>query len=140
MICSQCGNIVGDNEKFCSRCGATVNTTIPVAPVQPQYNPYSAPVNDGREVPMTTGQYIGLFILTSWFGLISLILCIVWAFSADSSQSKKNFCKAMLIIQLIAVGASLIFMIIFFAAIANSAGSINEWLDSLKSSSSYYNY
>lgn len=128
MNCPQCGNVLADDEKFCSRCGTNISVgAAPAAQTQPQQQAqyaYAAPVTDGREVPMTVGQYVGTFIVCSWFGIISLILCIVWAFSSESSTSKKNFCRAILITELIAIGVSIIVFVIIFAVLGSTISSI----------------
>lgn len=57
-----------------------------------QFNNNVQPVND---TPMTLGQWVGTIILTTWFGIISLILCIVWGVSSDTPINKKRYCQAM---------------------------------------------
>lgn len=127
--CPNCGNFLLDNERFCTRCGANLNGDDPNAgaanpqptqqntantyvPPQPQYT-YQQPV---QQPAMTTGQWVGTIIVTTWFGIISLILTLVWAFDSTTNPSKKNYCRAVLIIDLIGIGICVLLCIIFAVA------------------------
>ena len=98
-----------------------------------QLNNNVQPVND---TPMTLGQWVGTIILTTWFGLISLILCIVWGVSADTPINKKRYCQAMLIIQAIGLGVAILMVIIMTAVFAGIGASLSDAL----ANSSYYYY
>lgn len=98
-----------------------------------QFNNNVQPVNDA---PMTLGQWVGTIILTTWFGLISLILCIVWGVSADTPINKKRYCQAMIIIQAIGLGVSILMIIIMSAVLAGIGSSLSDAL----AGSSYYYY
>lgn len=98
-----------------------------------QFNNNVQPVND---TPMTLGQWVGTIILTTWFGLISLILCIVWGVSADTPINKKRYCQAMIIIQAIGLGVSILMIIIMTAVFAGIGSSLSDAL----ANSSYYYY
>ena len=98
-----------------------------------QFNNNVQPVNDA---PMTLGQWVGTIILTTWFGLISLILCIVWGVSADTPINKKRYCQAMIIIQAIGLGVSILMIIIMSAILAGIGSSLSDAL----AGSSYYYY
>lgn len=157
--CPNCGNFLLENERFCTRCGANINDTAQPAPEQPaayqqQPNnnvppvpPYTAPQPQPQaqpqynynytynqqvpqEKPMTTGQWVGTIIVTTWFGIISLIITLVWAFSDSTNTSKKNYCRAVLIIDLIGVGLCILTLLILFATGFSIANSI--------ANSSYY--
>ena len=65
-----------------------------------------------KDVPLKVGQYIGMFILSS-LGIIGFILLLVWAFSGDTNTNKKNFARAMLIMQLIVGLVFALFAILF---------------------------
>ena len=106
------------------------NNVPPVPPVAPppQYN-YNYTYNQQvqSEQPMTVGQWVGTIIVTSWFGIISLIITLVWAFGDSTPKAKKNYCRAVLILDLIAVGIIVLMFIIFaiagvgiFSSVANS--------------------
>lgn len=60
----------------------------------PNYAPYQ-PVG---EEPVSLGDWIGTLLLFNLVPCVGLIICIVWAFSKDTKTSKKNFCRAYLII------------------------------------------
>ena len=162
-FCSKCGNLVTGDGKFCPQCGAemesAVNLDKPVSdpvpenpyvqpPIQPQqpagYSstsnyaampnyPQSANVNNSvNGAEMTTKQWVGTIVLTTFFGLISIILCFVWAFS-DGNETRKRYCRGMLIAQAIMLGVIILFYIIFFGALFGCAAGLSG-LDS------YYYY
>ena len=81
---------------------------------QPQQ--YAAPA----EKPMGVGSWVGTILLTTCLGLVSFILLFVWGFSNDVPIAKKNYCRAMLIIELIAAVLSIIFLIVFAVIFANT--------------------
>lgn len=81
-----------------------------------QFNNNVQPVND---TPMTLGQWVGTIILCTWFGIISLILCIVWGVSSDTPINKKRYCQAMIIIQAIGLAVGIIFAIVFAVSMVN---------------------
>lgn len=81
-----------------------------------QFNNNVQPVN---ETPMTMGQWVGTIILTTWFGIISLILCIVWGVSSDTPVTKKHYCQAMIVIQAIGFAVGIIFAIVFAVSMVN---------------------
>ncbi len=90
---------------------------------------YSASVQQTNNTEMTLGQWVGTIILTTWFGLISLILCIVWGVSDSTPIAKKRYCQAMIIIEAIGIVASIIFMIVFFSIMAAAIPEIVEAID-----------
>ena len=97
-----------------------------------QFNNNVQPVNDP---PMTLGQWVGTIILTTWFGIISLILCIVWGVSSDTPINKKRYCQAMIIIQAISLAVGIIFAIVFAVSMVGIGSSI---ADSVGSGYYYY--
>lgn len=136
--CTNCGNYLLDDEKFCTRCGTnaysandnaqqaqpqaeqpqTAQQSAPqgVATVpQPVYQP---PTADDGSAKMSVGAWVGTVILTTWFGLISIILLFVWGFGANTPKAKANYCKAMLIVWCIIIALSIIATIVFVVAIS----------------------
>ncbi len=97
-----------------------------------QFNNNVQPVNDP---PMTLGQWVGTIILTTWFGIISLILCIVWGVSSDTPINKKRYCQAMIIIQAISLAVGIIFAIVFAVSMVGIGNSIADAVGS-----GYYYY
>lgn len=139
--CTKCGNYLLDDEKFCTRCGTNVNAmsngeqqaqqTAPqstVAVQQPVYQQYQQPPQeaDDGSTKMSVGSWVGTIILTTWFGLVSIILLFVWGFGSNVPKAKANYCKAMLIMQLIAIGVGIIFTIIFFGAIFANINELDD--------------
>ena len=57
---------------------------------------------------MTVGQW-ALTIFLSGLGIIGIILLFIWAFGADTNPSKKNYARAMLIWEAIALGLVILF-------------------------------
>lgn len=93
----------------------------------PNY-PQSSNVVNERTENMTTGQWLGTIILTTWFSIISIVLLFVWAFG-DTPQPKKNYCRAMLIIQAIGIGLTILLYIGMFACIGMTAGGLEEFFE-----------
>lgn len=138
--CQNCGNIFEDNANVCPRCGMQYIGAQPVAPmggnnysnqyqqpyVQNQYQqPYQQNYNYAAlsDQSMTLGSWVGTILLTHLFGIISIILLFVWGFSDSTPPAKKNYCRAMLIFEGIAIGL-VILLFIFFAAIGLSMSDI----------------
>ena len=92
------------------------------------FNSAPAPFS-GQE--MTLGQWVGTVICCTWFGIISLILSIVWAVSSDTPIAKKRYCQAMIIIQCISVALSIIFFIVFFAILGAAGNSFSDFLSEM---------
>ncbi len=130
-FCDKCGTLVSGDGKFCPNCGAElpgavnlskedVQPSMPVAPapVDSTYSgsgPVQQPIypqtgNGEYTEEMTLGQWVGTILLTSCLGIVSLVLLFVWGFG-DTPQPKKNYCRAMLIVQAIILGVSLLIMI-----------------------------
>lgn len=63
---------------------------------------YSAPSDE-----MSVGQWV-LTIFLSGLGIIGIILLFVWAFSSDTNTAKRNYARAMLIWEAIALGVVII--------------------------------
>lgn len=96
---------------------------------QPTYPAYS---NVPPSEQMTVGNWIATILLTQCLGVISLVLLFVWGFGDNVPMAKKNYCRAMLIFEAIAVGLVIIMVILMIAA----GESIFDKLDQY--SSSYY--
>ncbi len=153
--CKNCGNTFEDHLNICPRCGmqfvadsAQYTTAQPYGDTnqysqqngynqqnygqqgypqyqqpnyqQPAYRPYPAANEE-----MTVGNWLATIILTS-LGFIGTILLFVWAFGSNVPTAKKNYCRAMLIMQAIALGLVIIFMIILGIAGASVFDEINN--------------
>lgn len=109
----------------------TTNTTG-VGSYQGQIPSYGQPVvTPVNTTEMTVGQWV-LTIFLSGLGIIGLILLFVWAFSSDTPISKKNYARAMLIWQAIAVGVVILFYIVMFACIGAAAGGLSSFFDEIE--------
>ena len=140
--CPKCGNLLMDNESFCAKCGENVISAADDAAgyksatdnaayansgsygvqqyqqpqfQQPQYG-YAQPAPQADELSL--GSWIGTIIVTTMFGIISIILLFVWGFGSTGPESRRRYCKAMLIVDLIMFVISLIFSLIFSAVFA----------------------
>lgn len=165
--CNNCGNIMDDDANICSRCGTQYialqgaqneQTSNNGGFQQPQYQPpyqqqyqqyqqpygqpyqmpnqqYAAPM----EKPMGVGSWVGTILLTTMFGVISLVLLFVWGFGNDVPIAKKNYCRAMLIIELIATVLAIIFLVVFAVLFANS-GAWEDFIDEISQYQYSYNF
>lgn len=98
------------------------------APVQspnyaqmPNY-PQTSNVNNSTTENMTVSQWVGTYILGNCLSIISLIFLLCWAFG-DTPQPKKNYARAMLIIQVVLFGLSIITMICGIACTGSLMGA-----------------
>lgn len=71
-------------------------------------------VNTTPADEMTVGQWV-LTIFLSGLGIIGIILLFVWAFGSETCVAKKNYARAMLIWQAIALALTILYMISMFA-------------------------
>ena len=87
----------------------------------PDQAPDQAP-NQAQPVTSNTSvMTVGDYIVTMLVGYVTCgIMYLVWAFSKGTNQNKANFCKALLIFWLIAMGLYfIIFVLILGAGIAS---------------------
>ena len=112
---------------------STYNSTGNTAPM-PNY-PQTSNVNNNGEYyePMSVGSWV-LTTFLSGLGIIGLILLFVWAFG-DTPQPKKNYARAMLIWQLVAVGICVLYFICVFACMGSIGLGMMEGLEEF---GSYY--
>lgn len=92
-------------------------------PIYPQNNYMQNNYMQNRE--MTLGQWM-LTIFLSGLGIIGIILLFVWGFSADTPTSKKNYARAMLIFQGIALVLSFLFIPVFMGVIYSIAEEFED--------------
>lgn len=158
-FCDKCGTLVSGEGMFCPNCGAilpgAVNLGKPassempstnssevypggqqtynqVPPNQAQMPVYPQSYNTGNTQEyqtMSVGSWVGT-ILLSCLGIIGLIFLFIWAFDSSTIQPKKNYARAMLIIQAISVGFAILIMILTFSGAACLGGALSD----------YYNY
>ena len=115
-ICTNCGNKVPDDIKFCVSCGAALAAegTEQLAPqlqpvsqpqsvqqppiymVQAQQPPVQQPAAVYTEEPITTGGYIGIFLLLM-LPLINMICLIIWEPVLANSRNKRHIDLTMMV-------------------------------------------
>ena len=138
-----------EDERFCPNCGENAqlppDASVPAAPVgmpqqdynsAPQYNTpqqynapqYNAPQYMMPQEEMSLKKWVGTIVVTTFFGLISLIFLFIWGFG-EGPESRKNYCKAMLITMLIGLGVGIVFSLFFSAIIFGSITSLLSELD-----------
>ena len=78
---------------------------------------------------MTVGKWVLTIILTTFFSIISLVALFIWAFG-DGPESRKNYCKAMLIIKLITFVLGFILAMIWIVFIAAYSDDIVHFIQS----------
>jgi len=130
LICKQCGAELSENSKFCTACGASVNSedknqgTIqnPVAVPQPQAQAQSQqyyqpqPPTD-LEKPLSVGGWLVTMIVTS-IPFIGVIMMFVWAFT-EGNKGRRNYMRACLIMAVIGVVLTIIIAVLFGTVLAS---------------------
>lgn len=151
-FCSKCGTLVEGEGKFCPSCGAVLESAVnldkpapsvePMQPAPPPSNPYTGSnpytSSNSAQMPsypqsynsnnyssatqeMSVGQWV-LTIFLSALSIVGLILLFIWAFG-DTPQPKKNYARAMLIWQAIALGITILYIIGLFSCVVGGIGS-----------------
>lgn len=148
--CTKCGNFMMEDERFCPNCGENAqlppDAVVPAAPVEmpqqnynsapqygsaPQYNAppqYSAPQYIMPQEEMSLKKWVGTIVVTTFFGIISLIFLFIWGFG-EGPESRKRYCKAMLITMLISLGVGILMWIILSAVLFGSVSALMSELD-----------
>jgi len=97
-----------------------MNTDTPTPPAAP-----AAPVSTG-ETPVSTMSWVGTLILLS-IPLVGFLLMIIWALGIGVCASKRNFCRASLILALFVCVIWALIAVLFFAFYGmNALPSMNE--------------
>lgn len=88
----------------------------------PSYNYNNQPYGPGYpneiEKPVSLGEWIITFIVLA-IPIVNLVMLFVWGFGSDVNESKKNYCRASLII----LGVVILLWIILAVVIGISAAS-----------------
>ncbi len=77
---------------------------------------------------MTLGKWVLTIIVTTFLGIISLIFLFIWGFG-DGPESRKNYCKAMLIVEAISIVLAIIAWIVIMGIIGSMAGSFSDYIE-----------
>ncbi len=144
MVCKNCGNFIGESEKFCPSCGAPAEHTeqaqkAPETTIRPsvqQNDPYSPPQINPSTGKMNTTQLvwsiINLVMCCQIAGIVSLVLTIM-ASSATTAEDENGKLKWAKILNLIGtIGGALIVVVsvvayVFFIFMAISEGENVEF-------------
>ncbi|MDO4756905.1 MAG: zinc ribbon domain-containing protein [Parabacteroides sp.] len=142
--CTKCGTQVAEGVKFCTSCGFPMGVvqqppppqepkpqaapqqpqqTYQQSPQQPYQQPYQQPVY--TEEPISTGGYIGLFLLLM-IPIVNLVCLIVWACGGSNKKNKVNLSRALLVWMLI---GTIIGGIVVLAGGMLFGDSINELME-----------
>ena len=123
MICQSCGNIMGENEKFCANCGwqaenpktyATAGPEIPLSGHDTgRGSAQGAAVNTIGATPTALFFFLDILFATPVLGLI---LVIIFSCGASSDRSLTNFARARLIKRIL-----LCILFVILAAVLASA-------------------
>ncbi|MDI9488694.1 MAG: zinc-ribbon domain-containing protein [Bacillota bacterium] len=124
MICNTCGKSIQNEEaNFCEYCGASIRSRNDFGGSDYHTKPSPPPVTkeviiNQNDKPVSffdwLGTYLILFIPLVG-SLIFFVLLIVWSFSRNVSESRKNWARATLVYILI-VFIILVFIISIFGS------------------------
>lgn len=85
-------------------------------PAQP-YQPYQQNYESGMDqTPLSMGEWI-LTILVMMIPCVGLIIYLVWAFGKNGNVNRRNYCRAYLIIYAVILVISILFVVVFGAAL-----------------------
>lgn len=94
-------HLVRDSHGILHTTGTTTGTDgSPQAAPVPQQPVYAVPVTVRQEEPISTGEYIGIFLLMI-VPLVNLICLLIWACGGCKKVNKRNLARAMLVLILI---------------------------------------
>ena len=140
--CTRCGSFLMDDERFCPNCGENVGEppqgqgSPNLYQSQPKVlqgagQPYTGapaymPVPSAEE--MTLGKWVLTIIVTTFFGIISLILLFVWGFGSGGPETRKRYCQAMLIVKLISFVLTVIAMLFFGSVMTAFMEQVMEYM------------
>lgn len=120
-FCPVCGKLMEravdlgkHDDNMPAQTGVIVNVPVgnEVGPVQgygaPQYGTGGIPqINRGSQQNnlayehMSTGEWFLTIAVCTFFGIVSLILNIVWGYGSNTPEPKRSFCRAMFYVSLI---------------------------------------
>ncbi len=87
------------------------------------YDPNNIQSNSPQlEAPMSLGDWL-ITLVILMIPCVNIIMLFVWAFSSSTPITKRNFCRAELIVMAVVLVLYLIIVLIFGAAIGASMGS-----------------
>ena len=111
--CPRCGKALSANSVFCGGCG----THLASGNAAPAHTP--APADQS---PLKTSDYFVMMLLFS-IPLVGLILALIWGFSSDANENRKNFSRANLIWYAISAVLCIVWVIFLFVIIGFAVGA-----------------
>ena len=77
---------------------------------------YNNPYNGMDTTPLSMGEWL-LTLLAAFIPCAGIILYLIWAFSSSGNLHRRNFCRAYLIVELIAI-----ILVFIFASVTAASG------------------
>ena len=161
-FCKTCGATLEDSDSFCTSCGTAVEVPqaapaaapvaepapAPVAPAPapaPQYYaPQPAPLTDeapakgSKYAPVSTGAFLGYTLLFNCVPVIGFIFQLVFAFGGCKKINLRNYARALLLIQVIAVVLAILFVVLTVVLAGSAAGFSMAMLEDMFYELMYY--
>ena len=126
-----------DDERFCSRCGENVNDTpetqnnngtyVSLDKNTGNYNTQQENIHPSALPPagasyqtaaadseMSFGKWFVTVLVTQLFGIVSIVFLFVWGFKAGP-ESRRRYCKAMLIVTGIRMVIAMVFSVLYIS-------------------------
>ncbi len=84
-----------------------------------QYNEYGKLNNVPQNEEISFWQWITTILIT-YIPIVNIIMLLIWSFSPETSESKKNWARAFLAVSIVLGAISIIFGLITFTLMINS--------------------
>lgn len=130
MFCNNCGAEIKNNGKFCPKCGQPVKQDtgeragVSIEKAQQttedtktQSNTATVVTDPNMAPVMSVWSYLGLFLLSS-IPIVGIIMLIVFAIGSNN-RNKTNYCRAILLGQVIMVLIIVLFWSSFWGILGN---------------------
>lgn len=143
--CKKCGTFLMDTDRFCPNCGENVPPpeqpqTVyqappvpqsgmgmpppPVSPVPPSYS-----VRPAFEEEMPLSKWVLTLFVTNLLGLIGWIFLFIWGFGSAGPESRRRYCKAMLIVKAVGTVVAILFFVVYASALFAGLAGYAEYGD-----------
>lgn len=138
MVCNSCGrDNKNENANFCEYCGESfregnVQKTEPTynsnqggtenaSVIQPPMPSQAIDINKDKK-PVSFLNWLGTYaimLIPLVGGLVFFVMLIVWSFSSNTPESKKNWARATLVFMIILLIIALLFILMFVGMMRN---------------------